>query len=289
MGKHKVVVAVLPHGDYGTTSAAIVARDMLHSFPNIKICLMVGIGGGVPSQKHDIRLGDVVVSAVRNDGTSGVIQYDFGKTVQGQTFQETKFLNKPPIALRTAMNKIRCEHERNGHNISETIEAKLNKNKRLRKIYAQPAPNSDRLYKASVVHSSSTDNTNCIESCGENPTDLIHRQQRDEYEDNPTIHYGLIASGNRVMKDALFRDKLGREKDILCFEMEAAGLMDHFPCLVIRGICDYSDSHKCKEWQGYAAMTAAAYAREFLSVLSPDSVEKTERIKDVLSSSKSTD
>ena len=56
------------------------------------------------------------------------------------------------------------------------------------------------------------------------------------------------------MKDALFRDTLVAEKDVLCFEMEAAGLMNHFPCLVIRGICDYSDSHKNKEWQGYAAM-----------------------------------
>lgn len=49
--------------------------------------------------------------------------------------------------------------------------------------------------------------------------------------------------------------------------MEAAGLMDNFPCLVIRGICDYSDSHKNKRWQEYAAATAAAYAKELLSVV----------------------
>ncbi|KZL63381.1 pfs domain-containing protein, partial [Colletotrichum incanum] len=60
IGSHNVVVAGLPDGEYGTTSAAAVARDMLHSFPNVRIGLMVGIGGGAPSQKHDIRLGDVV-------------------------------------------------------------------------------------------------------------------------------------------------------------------------------------------------------------------------------------
>jgi hypothetical protein len=49
--------------------------------------------------------------------------------------------------------------------------------------------------------------------------------------------------------------------------MEAAGLMESFPCLVIRGICDYSDSHKNKQWQEYAAATAAAYAKELLSVI----------------------
>ena len=69
------------------------------------------------------------------------------------------------------------------------------------------------------------------------------------------------------MKHGQSRDKLARDLDILCFEMEAAGLMDNLPCLVIRGICDYSDSHKSKEWQDYAAGTAAAYGKELLSVV----------------------
>jgi len=60
---------------------------------------------------------------------------------------------------------------------------------------------------------------------------------------------------------------LRKELDVLCFEMEAAGLMDNFPCLVVRGICDYADSHKNNLWQGYAAAMAAAYAKELLSVI----------------------
>jgi nucleoside phosphorylase len=85
------------------------------------------------------------------------------------------------------------------------------------------------------------------------------------------------------MKDASIRDKLAAEKDILCFEMEAAGLMNHFPCLVIRGICDYSDSHKNEEWQGYASMVSAAYAKDLLSRISLNTVEREKRIRDVLS------
>jgi nucleoside phosphorylase len=85
------------------------------------------------------------------------------------------------------------------------------------------------------------------------------------------------------MKDALVRDKLSAEKGVLCFEMEAAGLMNHFPCLVIRGICDYSDSHKNKEWQGYAAMVAAAYAKDLLRQIPPNKVEAERRIGDILS------
>ncbi|KAK4170773.1 nucleoside phosphorylase domain-containing protein [Triangularia setosa] len=79
-------------------------------------------------------------------------------------------------------------------------------------------------------------------------------------------HYGTIASANVVMKDAVERDRYAQdpELNVLCFEMEAAGLMNNFPCIVIRGICDYSDSHKNDEWHKYAARTAAAYARELL-------------------------
>lgn len=85
------------------------------------------------------------------------------------------------------------------------------------------------------------------------------------------------------MKNALIRDKLAAEKDVLCFEMEAAGLMSRFPSLVIRGICDYSDSHKNKEWQGYAAMAAAGYAKDFLCRIPPNRVEAEKRIGELLS------
>jgi nucleoside phosphorylase len=113
---------------------------------------------------------------------------------------------------------------------------------------------------------------------------LILRHERAEDEDNLVVHYGLIASGNKLMKDALLRDALIAERGVLCFEMEAAGLMNHFPCLVIRGICDYSDSHKNKEWQGYAAMAAAAYAKDLLCRIVPQQVEAEKKISDILSS-----
>ncbi|KAL9092994.1 MAG: hypothetical protein Q9165_004132 [Trypethelium subeluteriae] len=120
------------------------------------------------------------------------------------------------------------------------------------------------------------------------PSNLVSREPRTEDEDDPAIHYGLIASANQLMKNALIRDKLAAEKDILCFEMEAAGLMNDFPCLVIRGICDYSDTHKNEDWQGYAAMTAAAYAKDLLSQIAPTQIEMERRVVDVLDSDPST-
>jgi nucleoside phosphorylase len=104
--------------------------------------------------------------------------------------------------------------------------------------------------------------------------------------DDPTIHYGLIASANQLMKSAEIRDSLAKEAGVLCFEMEAAGLQDLFPCLVIRGICDYSDTHRNDQWHGYAAMSAAAYAKDLLNCIPHSKVEAERKIRDILSSSK---
>ncbi|KAI9853443.1 MAG: hypothetical protein M1813_002220, partial [Trichoglossum hirsutum] len=282
VGKHNVVIAVLPDGEYGTSSAARLGSDMLHTFPNVRIGLMVGIGGGAPSRKHDIRLGDVVVSAPRN-GKGGVFQYDFGKTIQDQSFRFTGFLDQPPVLLRAAVNDLKAQYESEGHQLEEAINGILEKKSRLRKKYQRPGPSSDRLYQTGVTHPPN-DEVSCAEVCSDDLSNLILRHERAEDEDNLAIHYGLIASANRLMKDALLRDKFANENDVLCFEMEAAGLMNQFPCLVIRGICDYSDTHKNKEWQGYAAMAAAAYAKDLLCRIPPNKVEAESRISDLLSS-----
>ncbi|KAL6358357.1 hypothetical protein LRP88_08542 [Fusarium phalaenopsidis] len=282
IGKHYIVIAVLPHGEYGISSAAGVAHDMLHSFPNIRISLMVGIGGGAPSSKHDIRLGDVMVSASSN-GTAAVFQYDFGKAVQGQEFQETGSLNQPPTVLRTAVNGLLTQYKRKGHQLDGSIADILMKNPRLKKEFQQPESSTDRLYQPGKVHPPG-DQSSCATACGSDPSTLVVRPDRTEYEDNPVIHHGPIASSNRLMKDALTRDALAAKKGVLCFEMEAAGLVNHFPCLIIRGICDYSDSHKNEEWQGFAAMMAAAYAKDLLHQIPPNKIEAERPVGEVLNS-----
>ncbi|PTB54504.1 hypothetical protein M431DRAFT_16486 [Trichoderma harzianum CBS 226.95] len=260
IGKHNVAIAVLPCGEYGSASAASVARDMLHSFPNIRIGLLVGIGGGAPSPKHDIRLGDVVVG-VSSNGNGSVFQYDYGETLQaqGQNFQKMIFLNKPPLVLLSAVNGLMAEHECEGNQLAEAVSSVLDGKKKLHK------------------------EEGCAIACGDDPLNVVNRPERTDEEDDPAIHYGLIASANQLMKDAILRDKLVANRGVLCFEMEAAGLMNHFPCLVIRGICDYSDSHKNDKWQGYAAMTAAAYARALLYRIALSKLAAEITIKDRLS------
>lgn len=284
IGYHNVVIATLPHGEYGTASAARVAADMVHTFHNIRIGLMVGIGGGAPDKKNDIRLGDIAVSSP-SSGNGGVLQYDFGKTVQDQEFRITGFLNQPPTVRRAAVTEIEAQYEINGHHIDQTIEKILEERPRLRKKYGRPDPDIDWLFKSDAKHPSGQEKIDCSETCSDDSSNLVHREQRMTNEDNPAVHYGLIASGNQPMKDAALRDKLIADKGVLCIEMEAAGLMNHFPCLVIRGICDYSDTHKNDSWQGYAAMVAAAYAKDLIYCIHPTRIEAEKKIADIISSS----
>lgn len=265
VGEHNVVVTVLPSGGYGTTSATKVAGDVQASFPNVKNGLMVGIGGGSPSPKNDVRLGDIVVS-VPGNGRPGVFQYDYGKAVQGRAFETTGALNQPPRMLLNAVAGLRADYHRasGGHRLEEAVEKTLESRPHLRKNYQRPGPEADRLFKSSVIHDVSCGGDKCSY---EKPEHLDQRSERAS-KGRSEIHYGLIASANQVMKNALVRDELASQ-GVLCFEMEAAGLMNDFPCLVVRGICDYSDTHKNKAWQGYAAMVAAAYAKNLLYRLAP--------------------
>jgi nucleoside phosphorylase len=113
----------------------------------------------------------------------------------------------------------------------------------------------------------------------------FQRDERDSTE--PEIHYGIIASGNTLVKAAGTRDKIVEDigEECICFEMEAAGLMNHFPCLVIRGICDYADSHKNDRWQRYASATAAAYGKELLAYVPTKDLQETQRAIDILKAS----
>jgi nucleoside phosphorylase len=176
---------------------------------------------------------------------------------------------------------LKSKYEAHGHQFSEEIEKILAAKPRLQKKYKRPDVGSDRLYPSAVTHPVK-DERECSEACKSHQSQLKTWTERNDDEDNPAIHYGTIASSNQLMKDALFRDKLAEKHEILCFEMEAAGLMNHFPCLVVRGICDYSDTHKNKRWQGYAAMAAAAYAKDLLCRIPPNRIEAEQRISKVL-------
>ncbi|RYP63713.1 hypothetical protein DL771_009138 [Monosporascus sp. 5C6A] len=96
-------------------------------------------------------------------------------------------------------------------------------------------------------------------------------------KDSPCIHYGTIGSANTVVMSSAKRNDLYRKYQIIRLEMESAGVISEYQGLVIRGICDYADSHKSKKWQKYAAATAAAYAKEVLLLVPPAKLDERDR------------
>lgn len=124
IGTHNIVIVSLPAGVYGTTSAATTASNMLSSLPEIRIGLLVGIGGGIarPDNGQDIRLGDVVVCQPEGT-TGGVIQYDLGKATSGQKWERKGTLNKPPQVLLNALAALQAEHEMSPSKIPDLLQA----------------------------------------------------------------------------------------------------------------------------------------------------------------------
>jgi nucleoside phosphorylase len=75
------------------------------------------------------------------------------------------------------------------------------------------------------------------------------------------------------MKSGEHRDRLVQSEGVVGFEMEGAGVWDNISCIIIKGVCDYADSHKNKAWQAYAAVTGAAAAKSFLECWEPTARE----------------
>ncbi|KAG7152782.1 putative ankyrin repeat protein like [Verticillium longisporum] len=274
---HNVVVACLPAGIYGPTSAATVAKDLLRTFKSVRFGLMVGIDGGAPSSDHDILLGDIVVSQPSGT-TGGVIQYARGKTGREEHFERTGTLNTPPQVLLTALARLQTEHITGENRIPEFISGLIAKYPKM-KGFTYRGESNDCLFHTEYEHVSA--NLDC-EQC-----DRAHAILRDARDDtHPVTHYGNIASGDQLIKNATMRNRISKELGVLCFEMEAAGLMQDFPCLVVRGICDYADAHKNNAWQEYGAAVAAAFAKELLSFIPADRVLQEKPVPQLVSDPK---
>jgi nucleoside phosphorylase len=268
---HNVVIAGL-HTP-GNNPAATVVTQMRMTFPNLRFGLLVGIGGGVPVKTDNgmIRLGDVVISKPSGEH-SGAIQYDHGKAETGQ-FRRTGALTPPPAVLLNAAQDLAAKRARsridpvveNIKRIDTSIPGLLE--------YKHPGPAQDHLYRADYIHANPK--LSCDE-CKCEPDQRVIRTTDDEEEDNQyvIVHRGTIASGELVIKNGILRDQLAEQYGVLCFEMEAAGALADFPCIVIRGISDYSDSHKNNQWHGYAAAVAAAYARQLFFHMPIDEVKR---------------
>ena len=181
------------------------------------------------------------------------------------------------------------------------LKPRLNRPQLLTDYYDQPEE-PDCLYRSNFVHP--RDASDC-EGCRDravsrharylrNPPEEVKdvpfiKSRADGFSDYPNVYYGSVASADALVKSALERNtiyhliKTQRKADALCFEMEAAGIVTSWPCLVIRGICDYSDSHKNNKWQNFAAATAAAYFKDLILSIPSEAVDNAPRVNKIIS------
>ena len=283
IGRHNVVLVHMP--DMGKVAAATAAACLRSSFPMIQLALVVGICGGTPfGDQRDILLGDVIFS-------QGLVQYDLGKQLPNNIFLRKDThrdnLPKPGPKIRAALAKLHTEQGRSWLE-NRTSEYLRVLRQGLGDMVRYPGATEDRLFKSTYQHKHHTPfecaicanddgkdgvcNTaiglNCDHiKCDEQ--ELVPRASLSR-PFNPVIHFGLIASGDTVMKSGEDRNNIATRDGVIAFEMEGAGVWENFSgCLVIKGVCDYADSHKSKRWQNYAAATAAAVMKSFLEDWDP--------------------
>ncbi|BCS19634.1 uncharacterized protein APUU_20066S [Aspergillus puulaauensis] len=254
VGEHYVVINLPPSGWHGRIRASTIASDMRSSFPRMRFVLIVGIAGGAPSPKEDVRLGDVVL------GTQ-VVPWNTGKWTQ-HGFQRTGMTRAPPRELLEAITFFDQRlWSPDTLLLSKSIDDIASKAP-TGAGFARPT--KDRLYKPGFAHTESI--CDCLQAESGLPGQLCWRDRRDG--EPVRVFQGAIGSDDVVMKNSQTRDAIAQRENVLCFEMEADGVMDIMPCLPVRGISDYADEHKNDDWQLYAALTAAICGRELLLSIS---------------------
>ncbi|EXJ93479.1 hypothetical protein A1O1_01871 [Capronia coronata CBS 617.96] len=295
VGRHNVVLAHMP--GMGPESAARVAANCRISFGGIELALVVGICGASPTTKagEEIILGDVIIS-------EGIIPYTSGRQYPGQFVRKDSVLDnlgRPNAEIRALLAKLKGRGPRK--NLEDNIAKYLASwDTELGGTATYPGVDHDKLYQPRYRHKHQKASSSCATcaactkptdsvcekapelSCERLSCDQIYlvprkrlvvskseaapaiRKTDQQQIVHPKVHFGLVASGSIVMKSGEDRDSIAQKENVIAFEMEGAGVWDAFPCLVIKGVCDYADSHKNKSWQNYAAATAATCMKAFL-------------------------
>ncbi|KAF4873845.1 hypothetical protein CGCSCA1_v006851 [Colletotrichum siamense] len=294
IGSQNVVLVLLYK--MGKTSAASATTSLRHSFPFVNLAFLCGICGGVPNPSPDVEilLGDVIIS-------ESVVQYDYGRRYPSKFAHKntaSDALGMPIKEIRSFLTHLKTDFGRGElrnqiPNKIEQIQRKAVANGHWSK-YIRPGTHTDVLFQANYLHRhqqgrdcSCGRDTICDEAINASCADLqcdpeyhvsrrrLDSQNKREYglettsdisKSPPQVFLGTVGSGDTVMKSGVHRDEMAQQHGIIAFEMEGAGVWDEIPCIIVKSVCDYADSHKNKKWQGFAAVAAASATKAILNM-----------------------
>ncbi|KAI9933659.1 hypothetical protein MW887_008132 [Aspergillus wentii] len=291
LGQHDVVLCLLP--EMGKGNAATVSSSLRISYPRVQLGLLVGICGAVPFPRPDgdteIIMGDVIIS-------DSVIEYDFGSQYPDGFRRKTDVkstLGRPTREIRNLLASLKTRSGRNELQ-RQTLQHLITLQSLPENEWEYPGAAQDVLFEASYRHKHyQRDRDTCIclncnassdpvceealkkdcaiLNCSGKP---VYRSRHGIQACSPQIIIGTVASADTVMKSGEHRDKLAWTEAVIGFEMEGAGVWDNLPCVIVKGACDYADSHKNNRWQSYAAATGASGAKAFLGFWRPSTVRQ---------------
>ncbi|PNS19768.1 Protein STE50 [Sphaceloma murrayae] len=253
IGECNVVIATPSLDGYGRSSMEEHVADMMHSFAGLRFILTIGIGGGLPSDASDVRLGDVVIG--------GLSYYEVDRNGAVEEVQAKARSGPLPQLLKNALSRLESEHTLVRERIQDVLQEVGRTHPEWRDAFTRPDDSADLLFKREYTHVRKREDCRYCD-----PNEVVVRSFRASH--HLTVHHGVIASGATVVRDPHIRDRIREQLKAICVESYAGGSPVEVQHLAIRGICDYADSHMNRKWQQYAAAASAACAKALLEYIS---------------------
>ncbi|KYN18202.1 hypothetical protein ALC57_09496, partial [Trachymyrmex cornetzi] len=275
IGAHRIVCTKLPtvgHTREAMTAAGNTTTRLLGTFQKVDFVFLVGVGGGVPHytdyNKH-VRLGDVVIShPMPLNKKYAYVYCESAKMNESENYHfETKEYCPPNLGLQeiAAILKKQAENETFPPwqmYMKEGLQNLVNQSEH---DFNAPPPESDKLYMA-IGERDVIEVSHPIA-----PQDSINKRT----DRCSRIHLAPVASGRQVARDDQLRQKFASRFGALAFDAEMDAVVESIlgNCrenfIVIRGIADYKDGTRIKEWQPYAALAAASVMKAIICAMDP--------------------
>ncbi|CAG4992747.1 unnamed protein product [Parnassius apollo] len=264
IGAHRVVTTKLP--SVGRTREAMTAAGntttrLLGIFQKVEYVFLVGVGGGVPhytDYSRHVRLGDVVVSTPApdlNDKYVYIFCEKAERNEKGGWDYEVKPYKPTNFLLQDIALRLTNTHAPWNMYVNEGLQ-------RLRGVpgrWEAPEDATDRL---------SVD-------VGDGVFIEVSHPAPQGGQRRGRVHCAPVAGGRAVAGAGEARAAFAAHARVRAYDCELDAVLDSVvgnrkDCFVsIRGISDYRDGSRGKEWQAHAALAAAAVMKTIIVAMDP--------------------